>query len=281
MVSCEFVKDKLNINKEAETENQSEPIARVKDIYLYPEDFKGVIPKDIGANDSAQRMDQMVRSWVKKQLVISEAQARLNLDEAELERRLLDYRYALMIHEFEKQYVNRELEKEVSAEEVKTYYKENIDNFKLNKDIVKALFVQLPKGAPNLNKFRNLIKSNNPKDRDELKSYCHRYATKAHLGDSSWVYFEQIAVNTPIQEEAQNNDFLKNNKFAEFEDEETLYFLKISEYRLINDISPLDFVWEEIEKIILNKRKVKLVNELENNIYEKAEKKGDFEIYSN
>jgi len=279
--SCEFIKEKINLREREQEESKPEPIARANDIYLYPEDLVGLVSDELSPDDSTQRVNQMVQSWIKKQLVIAEAQARLDLDEAELERKLLDYKYALMIHEFERQYVNRELDKEVTSEEIKSYYQKNIDNFKLNKDIVKAIFVQLPKGSPNLGKFRSLIKSNNPNDRDELKSYCHRYATKAHLGDSNWVYFEQIAVNTPLQEEINNNDFLQNNnKYKEFEDEESLYFLKISEYRVINDISPLDFVWDEIEKIILNKRKVKLVNELENNIYERAEKNRDFEIYT-
>lgn len=277
--SCDLIKFKEKRNEEkADGQN---PIARVNDIYLYPEDLKGTISKNLSPKDSASRMNQLVNSWIRKQLVISEASARLNLDEAELERRLLEYKYALMVHEFEEQYVNRELNKEVTPEEINNYYNANIDNFRLNQNIVRGIFVQLPKAAPRINEFRKLLGARNPKKNEDVISYCHSYATKAHLGDSTWVYFEQMIVNTPFQDIANKQDFLEKNKFTEREDENHIYFLNVLEYRLVNQTSPIEFVWEEIEKIILNKRKIKLVSELENEIFEKAKENSDFEIYEN
>lgn len=278
LYSCDMIKMKQGLIEDEET--KSDPIARVHDIYLYPEDLEGLVSSELSPEDSASRMKQVVNSWVKKQLVISEANSRLTLDEAELERRLLDYKYALMIHEFEEQYVNSELNYEVTSEEINQYYENNIDNFRLNQNIVKGIFVQLPKKAPEIRRFRNLISSRNIEKYNELVSYCHSYATKAHLGDSSWVYFEQMIVNTPFHEIDDKKGFLERNKFVEREDENYIYFLNILEYRLVNEISPIEFVWDEVEKIILNKRKVKLVSKLENEIFESAEKNDDFEIYT-
>lgn len=277
LISCDLITIKDGKNDEQGT--RQKPIARVKDIYLYPTDLQGAISENLSPEDSINRAKQLINNWIRKQLVIAEANSRLNLDEAELERRLLDYRYALMIHKFEEQYVKSELNKEVSPEEINTYYNENIDNFRLNQNILRGIFVQLPKGAPKINDFKNLINSRDPKKQEDLISYCHRYATKAHLSDLTWVHFEQIIVNTPFQDIENKQDFLQRNKFVEREDSENMYFLKILEYRIINQISPVEFVWEEIEKIILNKRKVKLVNELENEIYERAKRNSDFTIY--
>ena len=269
------------MKEDNEGEKESEPIARVRDIYLYPEDLAGVIPHDISPEDSLSRMTQMVNSWIRKQLVISEANTRLSLDEAELERRLLDYKYALMIHEFEEQYVNRELDKKVSAEEINKYYDEHIDNFHLNQNIIKGIFVQLPKNAPNIRSFVRLLNSNDVSKHEELVSYCHSYSKRAYLGDSSWVYFEQLVVNSPLNDISDKSNFLRRNKYYETEDGDNKYYLKVLDYRLVNEISPVEFVWEEIEKIILNKRKVKLVDELEDEIYDRAIKNKDIEIYTN
>jgi len=277
LFSCDMIKMK----EDNEGEKESEPIARVRDIYLYPEDLAGVIPHDISPEDSLSRMTQMVNSWIRKQLVISEANTRLSLDEAELERRLLDYKYALMIHEFEEQYVNRELDKKVSAEEINKYYDEHIDNFHLNQNIIKGIFVQLPKNAPNIRSFVRLLNSNDVSKYEELVSYCHSYSKRAYLGDSSWVYFEQLVVNSPLNDISDKSNFLRRNKYYETEDGDNKYYLKVLDYRLVNEISPVEFVWEEIEKIILNKRKVKLVDELEDEIYDRAIKNKDIEIYTN
>lgn len=277
LASCDLIKMKENETDDEATKQR--PVARVNDIYLYPTDLEGAISESLSPEDSVSRATQLVNSWIRKQLVIAEANSRLDLDEAELERRLLEYRYALMIHKFEEQYVKRELNREVSSEEINAYYNENIDNFRLNQNIIRGIFVQLPKGAPKIGDFKNMLNSRDPKKQEELISYCHRYATKAHLSDLTWVHFEQIIVNTPFQDVEKKQDFLRQNKFVEREDEGNIYFLKILEYRIINEISPVEFVWEEIEKIILNKRKVKLVNELENEIYERARRNSDFEIY--
>ncbi len=275
--SCDLIKMK----EDSGLMGEEKPIARVKDIYLYREDLVGLVPEDLSPIDSTNRMTQFVNSWVRKQLIISEATSRLSLDEAEMERRLLDYKYALMIHEFQEQYVNTELNRQVSPEEIREYYTNNVDNFRLNQSIIKGIFVQLPKEAPNIRSFKRMLNSNDTEQYEDLMSYCHSYAKKAHLGDSSWVYFEQLVVNSPLREIDDVNRFLSRNKYFETQDENDLYFLKILEFRLVNEISPIEFVWEEIEKIILNKRKVKLVSDLQQAIYDEALKNKDFEIYNN
>ena len=277
LTSCDLIKMKDYGDDLVE----KKPIARVNDIYLYEEDISGSIPVELSPEDSTNRMTQLVNSWIKKQLFISEATSRLSLDEAELERRLLDYKYALMIHEFQQQYINTELDRVVSSNEIREYYDNNLDNFRLNQSIIKGIYVQLPKEAPGIRNFKQLLNSNDLQRYADLMSYCNSYAKKAHLGDSSWVYFEQLVANSPLREIDDVNRFLSRNKYFETRDENDIYYLKILEYRLVNEISPVEFVWEEIEKIILNKRKVKLVSDLQQTIYDEAIRNKNIEIYSN
>ena len=75
--------------------------------------------------------------------------------------------------------------------------------------------------------------------------------------------------------------YLKNNKFIETEDESFFYFFKIHDYRISEDISPLDIVRDDIENVIINKRKIQLAHQLEEDIYERAETKSDFELFQN
>ncbi|MFT5570737.1 MAG: hypothetical protein ACI9RP_002794 [Cyclobacteriaceae bacterium] len=48
-----------------------------------------------------------------------------------------------------------------------------------------------------------------------------------------------------------------------------------------DQVSPLEFIREDIENIIINKRKLALKKELEKAIYEEATVKKNFEIFSN
>ncbi len=259
---------------------QPSPVARAHDHYLYYSDLEGLIPQDISKADSANLMQRYVKSWINKQLVISEASDKLSLDEAEIERKVLDYRYALMIHEYQKLYISDKLDDRVTAEEIRQYYENHRDNFELRQNIIKCRYVKISTEAPRLNTLRRLIRSEGEKQLDELRSYCYQYASTFHL-DTTWVNFDEVIQNTPMETIDNKIRFLRNNRYHETQDDTYYYFLNILEYRLSEEISPLEWVRDDIQKIIINKRKVELAKELEQGIYERAEKNKDFEIFNN
>ncbi|NJN27709.1 MAG: peptidyl-prolyl cis-trans isomerase [Cyclobacteriaceae bacterium] len=255
------------------------PLASVGDIYLYTKDIDGIVPSGISKEDSASLIDRHIKSWIKKQLLIAEAQKQLTFDEVELERRVLDYRYALMMHEFEKYNIALNIDTNITEEEIESYYKENIENFELKQNIIRGYFIQLSKSVPKLARFRYLLRSKRPQDIEELKSYAFSYGTKVHLDDSIWVNFEDVINNTPLMDIPNKTDFLRRNNLYEIPDDNYIYFLKISQYKIQDETSPLEFVRDDIQKIILNKRKVKLAKKLEDDIYENAVENEDFKIY--
>jgi len=256
-------------------------VARVFEKYLYQDDLQGVASSNLSTQDSIKRVESYIKNWVKKQLLISEAANKIEFDEAEIERKVLDYRYALMVYEYEKYYINQELSKSVTELEIQEYYDENLDHFELKQNIIRGIFVKIPKEAPNVPKVRRLIKSKTNKSREELKSYCFRFAISYSLEDSTWVNFDEVIQNTPLIGIPNKVQYLKNNKFIETEDESFFYFFKIHDYRISEDISPLDIVRDDIENVIINKRKIQLAHQLEEDIYERAETKSDFELFQN
>lgn len=279
--SCDIINFKdqesgVNYNDPA----ANRPIARAHDQYLYMNDLEGLLPPDISKADSANLVQRYIKSWINKQLVISEASDQLNLGEVEIERKVLDYRYALLIHEYQKLYINEQLEEDVTPGEVEQYYHENKENFQLRQNIIRCRFVKLAKEAPKLNVFRRLFMSDNEKQFEELRSYCYQYATTFHL-DSTWVNFDEVIENTPMVTLDNKIQFLRRNNFYETLDDNYQYFLKIMDYKISDEISPLEWVYDDIVRIILNKRKVELAKELEEGIYERAVQNRDFEIFNN
>jgi hypothetical protein len=279
--SCDIInfKDKETGLKFNDNPNVK-PIARAHDQYLYFSDLEGLIPSDISKTDSANLIQRYVKSWINKQLVITEASDKLNLGEVEIERKVLDYRYALMIHEYQKLYINEKLERDVTPEEVEEYYDENKENFQLRQNIIKCRFVKLAKEAPKIDVFKRLFISGNEKQFEELRSYCYQYATTFHL-DSTWVNFDDVIENTPMVTIDNKIQFLRRTSNYETSDDNYQYFLRISDYKISDEISPLEWVYDDIIRIIINKRKVELAKELEEGIYERAIQNRDFEIFNN
>ena len=74
------------------------------------------------------------------------------------------------------------------------------------------------------------------------------------------------------------DQFLKANPYYETSDDAYLYFFKVVEYRISDNVSPLEFVKDDVRNIILNKRKVELAKRLEDEVYNKALDQKEFEI---
>ena len=274
--SCEFIRMK----KDATPGAGRKAVARVNDVYLYQDELAGIVSDRVSKEDSALRVQTYIDSWIHKQLLISQAMKTIDINEAEVERKVLEYRYTLIGYEYQNFYINKNLNDSVSDADVQKYYNDHIDNFILKQNIVKGTFIVVPKGAPRTNYLKELIYSNKEKDINELRSFCLSFSTAYHIADSSWMEFDKLVVGSPLAEIPNKVQFLKSNPYYETSDTESLYFLKIDEYKISDNASPIEFVKEEIKNIILNKRKVDLAKKLEDDVYETAAKRKDFEVYN-
>lgn len=275
LTGCELIKMRTG-NPHAD----ERVVARVNDAFLYRSDLNGIVPSHISAEDSTMRIEAYIESWIRKQLLIQEAMKKINIDEAEVERKILDYRYSIIAYEYQSHYVKNNLDTVVADAEIEAYYNENIDNFILKQNIVRATFVKVPRNAPQVNRLRELIQSKDENDRMELKSYCLTYSVAYHISDSTWMIFDDLVRNSPLIEIPNKVQFLKTNPFYQEQDDNFLYFLKVDEYRISDNVSPLEFVKDEIVNIVLNKRKVELAKKLENDVYNNALERRAFEIYA-
>jgi hypothetical protein len=272
--------DLIRMKKDGPLVEARKPVARVNDTYLYQDELVGLVSGKTPKEDSIARMTAYVNSWIRKQLLINEAMKNININEAEVERKVLDYRYSLIGYEFQNFFIKQHLNDSVSEAEISKYYKEHNDNFILKQNIVRGTFIKVPREAPRTKKVKDLIFSKNDREHNELRSYCLSFSSAYHLSDSTWIEFDKLAVNSPMAEIPNKIQFLKTNPYYETEDPKSLYFLKIDEYKISDNISPLEFVREDIKNIILNKRKVELAQKLEQDVYENAVKKKDFEVFN-
>ncbi len=272
--------DLIRMKKEADASGPvRKPVARVSNSFLYQDELIGIIPAGSTADDSIARVTAYINSWIRKQLVINEAMKNIHIDEAEVERKVLDYRYSLIGYEYQNFYIKQNLNDSVSDKEIEDYYKQRLDNFILKQNIVRGTYIKVPKEAPRTKRIKDLIGSTKDKDVAELKSYCLSFSAAYHLSDSSWIEFDKLVVNSPLAEIPNKIQFLRSQNYYETSDTEFLYFLKVDAYKISDNVSPLEFVKQDIKNIILNKRKVELAKKLEDEVYENAAQRKDFEVF--
>jgi hypothetical protein len=255
-------------------------IAKAGNQELTEENIIGLIPPNISSIDSSTFVEKFIDDWIKKQLMIKRAQEVIDFNEAQIQQKVLDYQYALMVHDFEKKYIDQNIETEVTEEEILAYYNEKSENFILRENLTKCLYFKIPNSAPNARRFRRSL-TNYPTDSTEVLDYSNQFAIRAFLDNRIWVRFDEVILETPLKEISDKTRFLETTSFVENSDEDYMYFIKIFEYKLVGEIAPMEFVRENISDIIINKRKIELKKELEKKIYEEAKASNAFEVYNN
>ena len=254
------------------------PVARAFDKYLYPNDINDIMPANISASDSVLAARDYIEKWIYKQLLLNKAEINLTEEEQNVDKQIENYKTSLLIYKYEQSLIEQKLDTFISFQEIEEYYNENSSNFMLNDNLVKALFLQVPRTSPEIWKIRRWYRSANEEDIKKLENYCYQYATKYDFFDDSWVYFSEIGKSLPIKID-NPEQYLKYRKFIEIKDSTYYYFVNIKDRRLIGTVSPLEIVSKNIRNIILNKRKIRLIKELEANIYNDALNRNNFIIY--
>jgi hypothetical protein len=258
--------------------SREKSLAEVHGKNLYLSDITDIFPENVSLSDSVLILQNFVDKWVKKQLILQKAELNLTEEQKDVSTQLDEYRSSLLIYKYEQSLIAQKLDTAISREEVQAYYDENPPNFGLDKHIVKCLFIKLPSDAPNLYQIRQLYRSEREQDIQQLESYCYQYAVKYDYFNEEWVSFESIVNELPSEIRSPER-YLRYNRYIEQQDSLFRYLVSIREYQLEGTIAPLPYVEDKIRTIILNKRKVQFVRDLENNIYMDALNKGDFTIY--
>lgn len=275
--SCDLIQMKRG---KKGAEESRKPVARVNQSFLYLDELQGIVPKDATAADSAARISSYVTSWIRKQLLLNEAAKNIDINEAEVDRRVEEYRYSLIGYEFQNFYIKKNLNDSVSSAEIATYYKTHLDNFILKQNILQGTYIKVPKTAPRIQRIKSLIFSDKLKDREELKSYCLSFSAEYQLPDSTWIELDKLVSNSPMATIPDKIQFLRNYRYYETNDPDFLYFLKVDAFKIADNVSPVEFVESEIKNIILNKRKVELAKKLEDEVYENGAKRKEFEVFN-
>lgn len=272
--ACDFFRFRSEENDE-----EDQIIASVGNQNLYLSELSFIKSESKSEEDSSNIAERYVQSWVRKQLLIKEAGKSMAFDEAEINRKLLDYKYALMVYEFEKKYVAENLNNNVSQQEIEDYYQVNKINFSLKEIIVRVNYVKIEKEYPQNRQIERLLRSQNQKDQDAFKALAVSAGANHFLEDSTWVRLDDIINESPLSNHPNKVELVRNHKHVITDDDRYRYYCRILEYRLQEQVPPLEFVRDEITKILINKRRIELVDQLQKEVYNRALEKHEFKIY--
>ena len=249
---------------------KGEVLASVDDKELYTADIQNFFTPDMTAGDSLTVIESVRLPWIRTQLKLKAAGIALSDDQSDIDAMVDEYRTSLMIQKYETNYVDQKLDTNITDQQIKEYYDENRNNFRLAGPIVKARIARIParNGSQN-KKLEDLFKSSRQEDTDDFMNISDKNNYRTYDFTTSWIDFNSLLQYIPFSQ-TNIDEFLNSKKYYEVEDDQYKYLMKIESFRPTGDYSPEENETENIRKILLNRRRFELLQQLEDSLYNTA-----------
>ena len=265
--------------KKTITEEQSDILARVGNQVLRLSEIAPQIPRGANSKDSLLIAENLIKKWVKDELVYSVAYNNLSDESNEIETLVNNYRRSLYRYKYQERLLRERLYGEIRESDKINYYESNRDKFVLEDNLVKGLFMKVPVNAPNIEELKKWYKSTSNDAVENIEKYSLQNANTYDYFYDRWVDFDEVLEKIPIQL-PNRTQFLKNNKTIEYSDSTSLYLLNISEYLPVGSVAPYEYAEPQIQELLISLRKVEFLKEFEEDLYQDAVKKGKVEFFT-
>ncbi|MCX6229956.1 MAG: hypothetical protein NTZ33_00295 [Bacteroidetes bacterium] len=267
----------IGIFASCSSKNKEEIVAKAFDYYLYKSELKGIIPKGSTKNDSIAITKNFINNWIHQKIILHKAEKNLTEEQKDFTAQIENYRNSLLVYSYESKLIMQLLDTAVTNAQIQEYYEKNTDNFLLKDNIIKVNYVKLTKNSAIKEKVKSMLFSEKD-NKNQLLDICSKQAVNFFLEDNEWLLFNDLLKEIPIETYNQES-FLKSNRTLEIKDDNYIYLINIKDFKIKESTSPLSFEKDNIRNIILNKRKLLLINKMHDELFDEAVKSNEFKIY--
>lgn len=264
-----------NIGEAGSESTDEKPLATAAGAFLYPSAVVG-IGAGMTEKDSLYQLKVYIEQWIRDQLMLDVAKKNVNITD-QIERMVKSYEATLIMNSYEDALINQRLNTEVTAQEIADYYSQNKEQYQAGISWVRCHFVKAKRNLPQIQKLKKWFKSEDGVNFERVKLFCAKNKTVHILNEDLWIEYNKLVKELP--EDAIGNRHREKQSILDRMDDNYQYLLQIFEYRDKEDAAPLPQVQDEIQRIILHQRRNKILQNIRKEVYEKAKKEGNFNIY--
>lgn len=243
-------------------------IAKIGKEKLYKQEVEQMIKTPLSPEDSLAFMADYAEMWIKRELKRQNAEEFFT--DKTIEKMVEEYRASLLTYKYEQRYTST-VSDMVSNTEISEFYNANKENFLLSTPMVKARVLRVPAGYKNRKQITKKMNSSNSDDMLDVVSMADKDALQLYDFSKKWYYFDEVIDYMPFVNKNESMDsFLENNRNLEVSSSDYVYLLQIFEYKKTGSVMPAEFLEDQIRKIIINNRKMKILSHIEDSLYRVA-----------
>lgn len=253
-------------------------IAQAYDYSLYADDLELVMPDNLSGNDSVVYAKAYINQWLFQKVELHFAVNNLQEVKVDFSRQIEDYHTSLIIYEYQKRLIKQRLDTIVTYDEVQKYYDDHKTEFTLKRNIVQVAFIKLHReDQANVKLVKKLLRDYEEEDIENLEVIAKELAVNYLLDVDTWIFFDDLTKEVPIKTYNQVS-FLKNNRVVVEQDSLYSFLVRINDFKIADSVSPLEFEYDRIQSVIINIRKLDLINRMEKEIFQQAQEDGKIKI---
>ena len=247
---------------------------------LYKDDVVAMLPAGISPEDSVEIIKNKTELWMRKQLLLNQANVNLTEKQKDVEQIVEDYRASLLIDKYKQEFLKQKIDTNINTNEIREYYNVYSETFLLSKEIIKGFFLKIPIDHDKYSQVKNIIYRKPDNITEQIKKIASDGSFRFKDFSQEWTPFSEIADQMPTKT-LNSQKKLKNKENFSTKDENFFYFIKINDAKIIGEPMPFEKAENEIKTLLINKQKTELMNTLERTVYQNALKNGDLKIHIN
>ena len=259
--------------------NNKDLIARVNSSFLTLDDIDIALFEGLSQQDSLIQIQNVINNWATEQLLQDGAKINLEVkQQSEFEILVQQYKSDLYTSAYLEALVKQNLDTTITNLELEEVYNQNKELFVLKEDLIKLRYINHDKSLPNSKEIKRRFRRYNAEDQAVLDTISLQF-NSFFLNDSVWIKSSQVVTKIKPLQRGFNKVLLKKINFIQLKDSLGLYLMEVKDLLEIGSQAPMAYALPTLKQIILNKRKLKLVNQLKSEIVDDAIKNKKFEIY--
>ncbi len=263
----------------SEVDPQDRKIAKAYDNVLYWSDLRRVVPMDATREDSIALASAFINNWIRQQVLLRKAEENLPESKKDFELKLQDYRSSLVIFAYEQALVDQKLDTALKRGEIEKYFEDNRSNFELQDNILRLRWFKVRESDKrNMKRLEEHFLSGDPERMSEVEVWLAQRNVPIMDRSDRWSTFNELRSEVPVWATRDAGKDLREGRSV-LRDLEGGYFVDILELRRKDSASPLSMVEQDIRSILINQRKLKLLESMRLDVQKDAQAKGHVEVY--
>jgi hypothetical protein len=253
------------------------PLAKVGSEVVYLDEAVQGMPKGLSAKDSTLYVAQFLKARVKDLLLYEKASKNIPQSDA-IDEMVENYRRSLLVHAYQQEYLNERMQREITDTEVQVFYENNRDRFEAGHDLLKGLFIKVPKSAPGMDKLRKWYRDPDSEELQHIESFCVQNGGRFDYFMDRWVLFSDV-MGSVSYSVGNASDFLRTHTTLDVTSGDYEYFLYINDYVLAGSTAPLEYVKDEVRSVLANTRRTEFLRRFEQDLLRQAQKQKKITYY--